>query len=382
MVFDFDNTLDHRYNDSYKWEQQKYRDDIIGMGTADLDFACAPCIKVALEKVASENTYNYRKKSDDYFDTVINWYFRKYELEIQKEWLSNVPSTIGSIRIALALWGNGKKVIMQSPYFGPLRNAIESAGCEFIDNPMVINDGHFEIDFEDFERKIVKEKPAVFLLVNPHNPTGRVFTREELSRLVEICFAHNVLILSDEVHSLICYGDNKHIPILKVSEKAKHISVQVMSMSKGFNMMSLPHAIISIADASLREEWLKEIIPYSFGYATNSFSIAAVMAVMKEGDEWLSAVTAYLDENRKKVLEFLAEFYPDVKVYSPEGGYLIWIDIKSQNIGEKPAVFFVEKFGISLNDGAEFGQEGKGYIRINFGLPKAKLLEALNRIKS
>ena len=219
MLYDFDAALDHRKDSSYKWEQPDGRDDIIGMGTADMD----------------------------------EWYRRHYGLEMDTKWLFNVPGTICAVHIAILLLSAGnRRVIMQSPHFNPLKNAVEGAGCTLISNPMVY-DGHaYHLDLHDFEEKVRDYRPSVFLMVNPQNPTGRVFTEEELTALVDICYRYGVSIISDEVHSLVVYDGCRHIPVLAVSDKARKIAIQIMSMSKGFNIMSLPHAIVSIADPELR----------------------------------------------------------------------------------------------------------------------------------
>ena len=236
MKFNFDETLNHRTNASYRWGMEDFPEDVIGMGTADLDYECAPCIREALRPIVEENCYNYRQHTEEYYNAVIGWYKRNYGLDIKKEWLSNVPSTIGAVRIALGIFAEpGDNVIVQTPVFSPIVWAIEGADCHQIDNPLKAVDGHYEIDFEDFEAKIKATHPSLYLMVNPHNPTGKVFTKEELTRLVDICYENGVKIVSDEVHALVMYEDHKHTPILAVSDKAQEIAVQIVSLSKGFN---------------------------------------------------------------------------------------------------------------------------------------------------
>ena len=221
MKYNFDTTPDHKTNASFRWGMADMPSDVIGMGTADLDYYCAPCIRETLLPIAEENCYNYRQHTDAYYDAVTGWYKRNYGLTVEREWLSNVPSTVGAIRMALSIFAKpGDTVIAQTPLFGPIKNAVEGADQQLIENPLKPVDGHYEIDFEDFEEKIHKYHPSIFLLINPHNPTGRVFTREELERLVDICYENGVRIISDEVHCLVLYGENKHIPILAVSRKA------------------------------------------------------------------------------------------------------------------------------------------------------------------
>lgn len=386
MKYDFDTILDHRNNASYRWDLPDMPEDMIGMGTADLDFTCAPCIRDALVPIAQENCYNYRQHTQEYYDAVTGWYERNYGLKIEKEWLSNVPSTIGAVRMALGIFAKpGDAIIAQTPLFGPLKWAVEGADQQLVSNPMNPVNGHYEIDFKDFEEKIRQYHPSVYLLVNPHNPTGRVYTREELERLVDICYANHVRIISDEVHCLVLYGHHKHIPILAVNQKAQEISVQIVSLSKGFNIMSLPHAIITVAEPEMRKAWMRQIQAYSFGYAVNSFAIAAVTSIMKgEADEWIEALTAYLNRNLQETLDFIRDNHLPLVPYIPEGSFLLWLDCRNAGIGTKHLDrFFLEKAHIHLDDGEDnFGSQGEGFIRINFAVTNQTLKEALERIRA
>ena len=378
----FDTAPDHRKNGSYRWEQPAGRKDVIGMGTADLDYCCPECIKKACLAVAQENVYNCRKLPDTYFQAVTGWYQRKYSLNLEPDWLSNIPSSIGAIRIALsALTCPGDTVIMQSPFFGPLAQAVEGAGCRLAENPMTAKGGVYTLGFDDFEKKLRQEKPSVFLLVIPHNPTGRVFSQAVLEKLVALYEKYNVKIISNEVHGLIIYPGKKHIPILCVSAAARARSVQVTSMSKGFNLMALPHAIIAIADPSLREAWHKAADPFDFYYASNPFSVAAVTKVMDgSADQWLAGVTDYLQKNRDMDVSLLQREVPGMTVTVPEGSFLLWIDCSGLNLAH-PAEFLLEKARVSVNDGAAFGNAYGQFIRVNFALTRQKLQEALERIR-
>lgn len=385
MKYNFDTTLDHRKNGSYRWGMADMPEDVIGMGTADLDYTCAPCIRDALLPIAEENCYNYRQHSDEYYNAVIDFYHRNYNLEVKREWLSNVPSTIGAVRMALGIYAKpGDAVIVQTPVFNPIKWAVDGADCRLISNPMKPINGHFEIDFDDFEKKIKEYKPSVYLIVNPHNPTGRVFTKAELEHLVDICAKNNITIISDEVHGMITYDDNKFIPILAVNDKAKDISVQIVSLSKGYNVMSLPHAIITIANSEMQKAWLRQIQAFSFGYAVNSFSIAAITSILKgEADEWMKELNCYLHKNYEEVINFIRDNDLPLIAYKPEGSFLIWIDCRKAGIGEDHLdKFFMDKAHIHLDDGLDnFGTDGRGYIRINFAVTNKVLKEALLRIK-
>ena len=203
--------------------------------------------------------------------------------------------------------------------------------------------------------------------------------------MVDICYRYNVRIVSDEVHCLILYGDNRHIPILAVNQKAQEISVQIVSLSKGYNIMSLPHAIITVADPQMRQAWMRQIQAYSFGYAVNSFAIAAVTSIMKgEADEWMQELTGYLYNNLQEILKYIRDNNLPLVPYVPEGSFLLWLDCSKAGIGtENLGRFFMEKAHIDLDDGEEnFGSEGKGYIRINFAVTNKVLKEALERIRA
>lgn len=383
MKYNFDRTLDHRANHSYRWEQPEGRQDVIGMGTADMDFECPPCIRQAAQDICRENTFNYRAKTDHYYDSLAGWYERSYGLDVKREWMTNIPATLGAIRFLIGHFTKpGDRILMQTPHFAPLQRAIEAAGCELILNPLRLAGGRYELDLDDFEKKIREHQPKVFMLVNPHNPTGRVFTREELERMVSVCHENNVLILSDEVHSLILYNEGRHIPLLAVSEKSREIGIQVMAMSKGFNTMSLPHAIILIADPDMQRSWNEYILPFDFYYASNSYALSAFTAITDgRGDEWLEEVTDHLKENLDLFCSEVKNAGLPIRPIRPEAGYLLWIDCRDSGLDQEHlAEEFLAKAGISLTDGLEFGEAGRGFVRMNFAVTRDNLKTVLHRL--
>ena len=385
MQYNYEETVDHRHDGSYRREQPAGREDILGMGTADLDYVCAPCVRQAALKVSEENTFNYRRKPDTYYSAVGSWFHRKYGMEVPREWVRELPSTIGAIRLALGVYCKpGDSVLMQTPYFGPIRMAIEGAGCVFLENPMRLRGERYELDLADFEEKLKRHRPSMFLLVNPHNPTGRVFTSEELQAMVNLCARYQVKILSDEVHSLILYEGLWHTPILAVSERAREISIQLFSFSKGFNTMSVPHALLLIADEEMRRRWDEYLLPFDFHYASNSFSIAIVTALASgRGDHWLEQVTKYLRRNRDLFSQLVEEKELPILPLRPEAGYLFWIDCRNSGVEpEELGKVFWEKAGISLNNGLDHGEEGRGFVRLNFGVTERVLREAVARMEN
>ena len=384
MRYNFDHTLDHRANHSYRWTQPEGRNDIIGMGTADMDFACPPCIRQTAQQICNENTFNYRAKPDHYYNSLTGWYRRRYGLEISRDWLTNIPATLGAIRFLIGHFAKaGDRVIMQTPHFSPLQRAIEASGCELILNPLHLTDGRYELDLEDFEQKIKEHRPAMYILVNPHNPTGRAFTQEELDRMISICYENHVLVLSDEVHCLITYGEENHIPLLALSDKARNIGIQVMAMSKGFNTMGLPHAIIMIADPKMQKSWTDYILPFDFYYASNAYALSAFTAITDGlADDWLADVTGYLEGNLDLFCREVLRRNLPIRPLRPEAGYLLWIDCRDSGLDQDHlADAFLAKAGISLADGLEFGEAGRGFVRMNFAVTRETLLAVIDRLE-
>ncbi len=385
--YNFDITPDLRGTGSRRWIQPEECTEtraVIGMGTADLDFKCPPCISSALQRTAEEEIYNYRMTPESYYNGIRDYYSRRYGMNVSKDWIVGLPGTLPTIRLLLTAFASeGDGIIMQSPYFNPLRTVIEGSGCRLIENPMKLTEGRYELDFEDFERKLKEENPSIFILVNPQNPSGRVFSKEKLRKLTDLCEKYDVLILSDEVHSLITYDNHQHIPILAVSENARRRSILVFSLSKGFNIMGLTHAITLIADPDLRRKWKEFLRPFDFDYVMNAFSVAGVTAALsREAEVWLAELTEYLKGNRDLLMRELAESLFPMKPVCPEAGFLMWTDCRGMGIDAADMErFFLEQAGISLDNGANFGIQGDGFVRINFAVSRSTLKEAVRRLK-
>lgn len=383
MSSNFDEPIRHYGTGSIKWDQ--YSDsNIIALSTADMDFRSPDSVREACRKIADENIYNYRYKPDSFYAAVIDYYRRKFNWDVQREWITNGPGIWSTARILFgAFCKPGDRIIIQSPHFAPIPPLIEDAGCHVVRNPMRYRNGRYDLDFADFENKIKEYRPRVYFLVNPQNPTGRTFTREELTRLSDICTRYNVLTVSDEVHCNIQFPGSVHTPLPSLNEQARQNSILLHAASKGYNLMGLTFCIIIIPNDDLRREWLHVQRAYNFNFASNCYSVAATTAAFsRKSDAWLADVTAYLQNNLAFTLDYCGKYIPKLKPIKPDGGYLMWLDC--HELGLTPAElndFFLKKARVGLTYGDSYGPGGEGFERLNFATPRATLEEGLRRIR-
>lgn len=383
MSYDFDTVLPKKNLGLIKWELTD-EPDVICMGVADMDFKSADCIVDALTKAAQSGNFAYHFKPQTYYDAITNWYQRHYDWIIQPEWLCNTPGTWAAVRMCLMTYTRpGDRVMIQAPNFAPIVDIVKHSGCELIVNEMILQDGHYELDYDDFEEKIRIYHPKVFFMVNPHNPTGRVFTHEELTKLGQICFKNNVLIISDEVHGFITYKGYRHLPACSVSDEWADHSIIVTAPSKGFNLMDLTYCYLIIPNHELRSKYERTMRGFNYNFATNLFGVVGVEAAFsEEGDQWLEAVTGYLESNLDYMIDFLRQQIPQIHAIRPEGGYFIWLDCRELGLTpEELFVFFEQKAKVLPTKGETFGAMSAGFERINIACPRKTLEEALHRIQ-
>ncbi len=378
----FDRVIDRRNTNSLKWDIYEDK-NVIAMGSADMDFESATCIRDALVDKAAKAMYGYEGRSEEYFEAIINWNQRVYNYNIEKPWLSNVPGVNLGIRLCINTFSNpGDAILMHSPYFNPLATIIDKSKRRLVSSSLKMLNGRYEIDFEDFENKIVEYKVKMYLLVNPQNPTGKVYTREELCKIGEICEKHNVIVVSDEVHCNVLYDSHKHYPYTAVNDVNANHGIIITSVTKGFNVQGLTYGILIIPNTIYRQMFEETVLSYNVNYATNIFSMAAVVAAYNEGMEWLHQLNEYLLENLNYLTEYIEKNIPDVKVIRPQGSYLVWLDMRE--LGLSPIELkklFLEEAKVAFSFGEEFGKDGEGFERLNFACPRSVLKEALTRIK-
>lgn len=385
MKYDFDKNINRKNTFAIKLDLSKDRgkpEDAIPLWVADMDFPTAPCVLKALEKRVTHGIFGYSRPDKRYYDAIKKWFIKRHDFKIKDEWIINTPGVVFAIASAIkAFTKEGDGVLIQKPVYYPFFNIIKRLGRKVVNNPLVLKDGLYHIDFQDFEKKIVAEKVKIFILCSPHNPGGRVWTKEELLRLEEILLKHHVFLVSDEIHSDIVFQNNKHTIWTSLSEKAAQNSITCLSPSKTFNLAGLQFSNIIIPNPKIRAAFKIECDKTGYD-EPNLMGIAAATAAYENGEEWFEQAKAYIWENIQFAKNFLEKNCPKIKALVPQGTYLLWLDFSSfTELSDKEiSDRILNKAKIWLDEGKIFGAEGKKFQRINCATQRSKLKKALQRI--
>ena len=381
----FDTIVERRNTDCLKYDaaiRRGYPPDILPLWVADMDFPTAIPVLEALEKRVEHGIFGYTEADPERFYQVLKqWFAERHRWQIQKDWLLQTPGVVFALAMAVkAFTDPGDTVLIQQPVYYPFSEVILDNGRRRVSNDLVLKDGRYEIDFADFEEKIITYKVKLFMLCSPHNPVGRVWTREELKKIAEICGKHQVLVVADEIHEDFVWSGHQHIPYASLGEDVASHSVICTSPSKTFNLAGLQVSNIFIPDFTLRRRFKHEI--NAAGYSQlNTLGLAACEAAYRDGAPWLEELKQYLRDNIRFTREFLLKNLPQVKLVEPEGTYLLWLDFRGLGLtGARLERLIVEQAGLWLDSGAIFGHAGEGFQRINIACPRAVLAEALERI--
>lgn len=386
MKESFDEVIDRRNTNSLKYDfavERGKEEGLLSMWVADMDFQTVPEVSAKLQQCAVHGIYGYSETKDEYFHAVSGWYRRYFGFETQKEWLVKTPGVVFAIAAAIrALTKPGDGVLIQSPVYYPFREVIIANGRKVAANSLVNINGHYEIDFEDFETQIREKQIRLFILCSPHNPVGRVWTKTELQKMGEICFQYRVKVVSDEIHSDFTYPGHPHTVFASLGEEFKRNTITCTSPSKTFNLAGLQVSNIFIAEEEIRKKIEKAI--EQTGYSQlNLFGIAACQTAYETGREWLEALKLYLEENVKYVRTFLKENLPEIRLTEPEGTYLLWLDFREFGFTNQELEQLITKRAkLWLDAGVMFGSEGSGFQRINIACPRATLKKALEQLKN
>lgn len=384
MKYDFDKITDRTHTNAIKYDLAKRRnkpEDALSLWVADMDFPTAPCVQKAVAEKAAHGIFGYSRPDERYYSALKKWFAERHNYEIQDEWVVNTPGVCFALASAVkAFTKEGESVLVQKPVYYPFFNTIKALNRKVVNSPLVLKNGHYEINFEDFEAKIVSENVKMFILCSPHNPGGRVWKKEELQRISEICLKHNVLVVSDEIHSDIVFEGSRHTVYGSLSEAAAENSIICTAPSKSFNLAGLQFSNIIIPNAKLRIAFQREVD--RTGYDEPSLmGIVAATAAYSEGGEWFDAARDYIWKNIQFASSYIEENCPKIKVVIPEGTYLLWLDfsafgLSDEEINER----ILNRAKVWLDNGKMFGDEGKFFQRINCATPRKILAEALERI--
>lgn len=382
--FDFDKIIDRRGTNALKTDalQERYGNgDLIPMWVADMDFQSPPAIAEAIIERAKHGIFGYTCPSQSYYDSIINWVGRHHDWELRQEWIEFIPGIVKGIAFVIDCFtAKDEKVIIQPPVYHPFRIIPTLHHREVVNNKLVMSAGQYKMDLEAL-RRTIDPKCKVLILCNPHNPAGRVWTRQELSDIADICFDNNVLVISDEIHSDLAYAPNKHIPFASVSEKAAQNSITFMAPSKTFNIAGIVSSFSVIPNEKLRKRF-HEYLASSELDEGHIFAYLAAEVAYDNGDEWLGEVKEYLWQNIIFVDEYLKANIPQIKAIIPQASFLVWLDCSKLGLSQ-PALesLFVNDAKLALNSGIMFGAEGAGFMRLNVGTQRSILEKALLNLK-
>lgn len=382
MIYNFDKEIDRHDTNSYKWDTLNM-ENVIPLWVADMDFKTAPCIIETLKKRVEHGIFGYTRVPDAYYKATIDWFKRRHNWEFKPSDVIYTSGVVPAISaIIKALTQPGDKVIVQTPVYNCFFSSIKNNGCEVLENELIYFDNNsYQIDFLDLEEKVMDPKAKVMLLCNPHNPSGRVWTYNELSRIFDICNKHGVTVVTDEIHCELVYPPFVYIPFCSISEEAAACSVACVSPSKSFNLAGLQIANIVCRDEEMRKK-IDKAININEVCDVNPFGVLATISAYTEGEPWLTQLIDYLQENYEMLVSFFNEKLPQFPIIKLEATYLVWVDCKvlglsSEELEEK----LIREGGVWLNPGSMYGAAGEGFMRINIACPRKRLEEGLKRIE-
>ena len=379
MKYDFDTITPRRGTLSYKWDSAA--EGVLPMWVADMDFKTAPAIIEALHKRVDNGIFGYTLVPDEYYDAVISWFSRKHGWVIDRNMMIYTSGVVPAISaIIKALSSPGDKVVVQTPVYNCFFSSIRNNGCEIVNNSLIKRGDSYDIDFDDLDRKLSDNKVPLMLLCNPHNPAGRVWSREELKRIAEICRRHDVTVISDEIHCEFVFDGYKYTPFANVAKEAGCKCVVCVSPSKAFNIAGLQIANIVAPDEATRQK-IDKAININEVCDVNPFGAIATIVAYNDGEEWLAQLLDYIRGNYEYMKDFCSKHLPNFPIAKLEATYLVWMDctalgLKSEKLEEK----LVEDVNLWLNAGTMYGTEdGEGYIRWNIACPRSVLDDGLHR---
>ena len=379
MKYDFDKVTPRCGTNSYKWDSTDDK-EVLPMWVADMDFPTAPCIIHALEKRVEHGIFGYTRVPEEYYDAVISWFSRRHHWKPRREWFIYTSGVVPALSAVIkALTNVGDKVLTLTPVYNCFFSSIRNNGCELDSCALRYEDNTFSIDYEDLERRAADPKTTLMLLCNPHNPSGRVWTREELRRIGDICIKNNVVVVADEIHCELVHPGFTYTPFASVSEEFQKHSVTCVAPSKAFNIAGLQIANIIVENDKWRQR-IDKAININEVCDVNPFGVIATIAAYNEGEEWLNQLLQYIHGNYLFFKDYCEEHLPQLPVAPLEGTYLAWMDCRSLGIpSEELEEELMKEAKLWLNAGSMYGKEGEGFMRWNLACPRQLVKEGLER---
>ena len=384
--YDFDKLIDRRGTGALKLDvlEERYgRADLLPLWVADMDFETPPFVVEALRRRLDHPIFGYTVTPPDYWPTVARWIADRHGWQVQPEWLTFIPGIVKGIGLVIDLFTQpGDKIIIQPPVYHPFRLVPEGNGREIVYNPLIEQpDGTYTMDFEQLET-LADAQCKVLILSNPHNPAGLVWERETLVRLADFCYRNRILVIADEIHCDMALWGHKHLPFASVSEQAAACSITFGAPSKTFNIAGIVSSYAVVPDPAIRQRFFEWLQVNELNEPTLFAPIATMAAFSSEGEAWRQQMLRYVEQNIDFVIGFCAEQLPEIRPLRPQASYLIWLDCRKLGLPQEELVrLFVERAGLALNDGAMFGPGGDGFMRLNVGVPRAVLAQALEQLR-
>ena len=386
MKYNFDEIVDRRGSNCIKWDPETLMDmfgekEALPFWVADMDFRVAQPITEAISGSVDHGIYGYSKRPDSYYNAIIHWTERRFKWKIKKEWIVYTPGIVSAInQMIQAFCIPGDKILLQQPAYYQFTNAINKNGCQILGNELKLHGDYYEIDFDDFEKKVKDPQVKLFILCSPHNPVSRVWSKEELVKIGQICMDNDVLVIADEVHGDLVYSGNKHMMFASLKEEFAMNSITCTAPSKTFNLTGLLSSNIIIPNPELRQRF-ENVLDRNGIHYQNIIGISALEAAYNEGEEWLTQLLVYLEGNIKFIETYLSVNLPKAKLIKPQGTYLGWIDLRKYEVdGRKLEKAIVQNGKVALDGGTRFGEAGSGFMRLNFACPRSLLEEGLKRL--
>lgn len=383
VKYNFDEIIDRRKTDSIKWnnlEEMFGSDDLLPMWIADMDFKSPKEVIDAFKERAEHGVFGYTCKTDSFYDSIINWAKRRYDWDIKKEWILFTPGVVSGLNIGVrGLVGENDKVLIQPPVYPPFYRVLENNKRIANLNPLIHDGEKYVMDYDSLEKQLDNTK--LIMLCNPHNPVGRVWTREELTRLGEICLKKDVVIISDEIHADFIFKGSKHTPMSSISKEIEQRTITLMAPSKTFNIAGLVTSVAIIPNEDLRKIYKKSIEVMEIDNI-NIFGLLGIEAAYNYGEEWLDQLLVYIEDNVDYTIDYINRRIPGIKTDKIEGTYLMWLDCRGlKKTNDEINEAFLKIGKVILNDGRPYGDQGDGFFRLNIACPREILKEGLKRIE-